>query len=130
MAHLPWKAFMYKAFNTFIDDVFAFAIAMPTIHRLACLRDDLVFFVYLYQRYLYPVDKKRVNEFGRAYEEEDEDGARGQEGEGRAKRIGGTGDGEKKTETDEKKGEAKKDADEQEEDEDVGSDAVGDKKNN
>ena len=68
VAHLPWKAFMYKAFNTFIDDVFAFAIAMPTIHRLACLRDDLVFFVYLYQRWLYPVDKKRVNEFGRAYE--------------------------------------------------------------
>ena len=59
---------MYKAFNTFIDDVFAFAIAMPTIHRLACLRDDLVFFVLLYQIYLYPVDKKRVNEFGRAYE--------------------------------------------------------------
>ena len=73
VAHLPWKAFMYKAFNTFIDDVFAFAIAMPTIHRLACLRDDLVFFVYLYQRWLYPVDKKRVNEFGRAYED-DEDG--------------------------------------------------------
>jgi len=39
----------------------------------ACLRDDLVFFVYLYQRRIYPVDKKRVNEFGRAYEE-DEDG--------------------------------------------------------
>ena len=71
VAHLPWKAFMYKAFNTFIDDVFAFAIAMPTIHRLACLRDDLVFFVYLYQRWLYPVDKKRVNEFGRAYETEE-----------------------------------------------------------
>ena len=73
VAHLPWKAFMYKAFNTFIDDVFAFAIAMPTIHRLACLRDDLVFFIYLYQRYLYPVDKKRVNEFGRAYEEDEEE---------------------------------------------------------
>ena len=71
VAHLPWKAFMYKAFNTFIDDVFAFAIAMPTIHRLACLRDDLVFFVYLYQRWLYPVDKKRVNEFGRAYEDDE-----------------------------------------------------------
>ena len=71
VAHLPWKAFMYKAFNTFIDDVFAFAVTMPTIHRLACLRDDLVFFVYLYQRWIYPIDKKRVNEFGRAYEEDD-----------------------------------------------------------
>ena len=62
---------MYKAFNTFIDDVFAFAVTMPTIHRLACLRDDLVFFVYLYQRWIYPIDKKRVNEFGRAYEEDE-----------------------------------------------------------
>lgn len=37
---------------------------MPTIHRLATLRDDLVFFVYLYQRWSYPVDNARVNEFG------------------------------------------------------------------
>ena len=69
VAHMPWRAFMYKTFNTFIDDVFAFAVTMPLIHRIACLRDDLVFFVYLYQRRIYPVDKKRVNEFGRAYEE-------------------------------------------------------------
>ena len=39
------------------------------------LRDDLVFFIYLYQRYLYPVDKKRANEFGRAYEEDEDDDA-------------------------------------------------------
>lgn len=38
VAHLPWKAFMYKAFNTFIDDVFAFIITMPTSHRIACFR--------------------------------------------------------------------------------------------
>mmetsp|Transcript_44827 Transcript_44827/g.89986 ORF Transcript_44827/g.89986 Transcript_44827/m.89986 type:complete len:156 (-) Transcript_44827:47-514(-) len=68
VAHLPWKAFMYKAFNTFIDDVFSWVIAMPMSHRIACLRDDVVFFVYLYQRYLYPVDKTRPNEFGMAYE--------------------------------------------------------------
>ena len=42
MASLPWKAFTYKAFNTFIDDVFAFIITMPTSHRLACFRDDVV----------------------------------------------------------------------------------------
>ncbi|EHH54125.1 Cleft lip and palate transmembrane protein 1-like protein [Macaca fascicularis] len=69
VAHLPWKAFTYKAFNTFIDDVFAFIITMPTSHRLACFRDDVVFLVYLYQRWLYPVDKRRVNEFGESYEE-------------------------------------------------------------
>ncbi|KAK6490476.1 cleft lip and palate transmembrane protein 1-like protein [Huso huso] len=69
VAHLPWKAFMYKAFNTFIDDVFAFIITMPTSHRLACFRDDVVFLGYLYQRWLYPVDKSRVNEYGQSYDE-------------------------------------------------------------
>ncbi|XP_012944490.1 cleft lip and palate transmembrane protein 1-like protein [Aplysia californica] len=71
VAHLPWRAFMYKAFNTFIDDVFAFIITMPAAHRLACFRDDIVFVIYLYQRWLYPVDKKRANEFGVSYEDED-----------------------------------------------------------
>ena len=60
---------MYKAFNTFIDDVFAFIITMPTAHRLACFRDDIIFLIYLYQRWLYPVDKARVNEFGQVFEE-------------------------------------------------------------
>jgi hypothetical protein len=59
-----------QAFNTFVDDVFAFAIDMPLSHRIACLRDDVVFFVYLYQRYIYPIDKSRVNEFGRAYQDD------------------------------------------------------------
>ncbi|XP_059048099.1 lipid scramblase CLPTM1L [Achroia grisella] len=61
VAALPWRAFMYKAFNTFIDDVFAFIITMPIAHRVACFRDDLVFLVYLYQRWLYPVDKSRTD---------------------------------------------------------------------
>ncbi|XP_043195211.1 cleft lip and palate transmembrane protein 1-like protein isoform X2 [Amphibalanus amphitrite] len=61
VAHLPWRALMYKAFNTFIDDLFAFIITMPTAHRVACFRDDLVFLVYLYQRWLYPVDKSRLD---------------------------------------------------------------------
>lgn len=38
VAHLPWRAFTYKAFNTFIDDLFAFIIVMPTSHRVACFR--------------------------------------------------------------------------------------------
>uniref|UniRef100_A0A224XN19 Lipid scramblase CLPTM1L n=1 Tax=Panstrongylus lignarius TaxID=156445 RepID=A0A224XN19_9HEMI len=62
VAHLPWKSFMYKAFNTFIDDLFAFIITMPTAHRLACFRDDVIFIIYLYQRWLYPVDKSRIDE--------------------------------------------------------------------
>jgi len=66
--HMPWKSFMYKALNTFIDDLFAFVIKMPTLHRIACLRDDVVFFVYLYQRWIYPVDHSRRNEFGQVDE--------------------------------------------------------------
>ncbi|XP_045598419.2 lipid scramblase CLPTM1L [Procambarus clarkii] len=70
VAHLPWKAFMYKAFNTFIDDLFAFIITMPTAHRVACFRDDIVFVIYLVQRWMYPVDKSRINEFGESGEEQ------------------------------------------------------------
>ena len=44
---------------------------MPTMHRVACLRDDLIFVVYLYQRWLYPIDKKRVNEFGECFDEQE-----------------------------------------------------------
>lgn len=35
VAHLPWRVFVYKALNTFIDDMFAFIIKMPTLHRLS-----------------------------------------------------------------------------------------------
>ncbi|CAH0724659.1 unnamed protein product, partial [Brenthis ino] len=72
VAALPWRAFMYKAFNTFIDDVFAFVITMPTAHRVACFRDDLVFLVYLYQRWLYPVDKSRTDTASSMEENPDE----------------------------------------------------------
>jgi len=63
-AHMPWKTFMYKALNTFVDDFFAFIIKMPMAHRLACLRDDFIFLIYLYQRHIYGVDSKRANEYG------------------------------------------------------------------
>lgn len=91
VAHMPWKTLMYKSLNTFIgnaitssmfraqfiltflfyiDDLFAFVIKMPTLHRLACLRDDFVFFVYLYQRYAYKTDHTRANEYGQVGAEE------------------------------------------------------------
>jgi hypothetical protein len=64
VAHLNMRTMTYKSINTFIDDLFAFVIKMPIMHRLACLRDDLIFFIYLFQRYKYRVDYTRVNEFG------------------------------------------------------------------
>jgi hypothetical protein len=36
---------VYKSLNTFIDDLFAFVIKMPTMHRLSCLRDDIIFLI-------------------------------------------------------------------------------------
>jgi hypothetical protein len=71
VAHMPWRVLVYKAFNTFIDDVFAFwlmADHMTKKHRYMTLRDDLIFFIFLYQLYLYPVDSARPDEYGFTYE--------------------------------------------------------------
>ncbi|XP_058097550.1 uncharacterized protein LOC131242735 [Magnolia sinica] len=71
VAHLPWRQMTYKFLNTIIDDLFAFVIKMPMLHRLSVFRDDVIFLIYLYQRWIYPVDRKRVNEFGFGGEDED-----------------------------------------------------------
>ena len=55
-----------------IDDVLAFIIKMPTMHRVSCFRDVIVFAVFLYQRWIYKVDATRRNEFGTTGEEEQE----------------------------------------------------------
>ncbi|XP_034472871.1 cleft lip and palate transmembrane protein 1 homolog [Drosophila innubila] len=72
VAHLPWRMMTYKFLNTFIDDIFAFVIKMPTMYRIGCFRDDIIFFVFLYQRWQYRVDLKRVNEFGFSGEMEEQ----------------------------------------------------------
>ncbi|KAF1939208.1 cleft lip and palate associated transmembrane protein 1 [Clathrospora elynae] len=70
VAHMPGRAMTYKFLNTFIDDLFAFTIKMPTLHRLATLRDDVIFFVYLFQTWKYKVDYNRLNEFGQGGDDE------------------------------------------------------------
>lgn len=94
VAHMPWRQMTYKFLNTFIDDIFAFVIKMPTMYRLGVFRDgefdifylvfiflvnftknfllDIVFFIFLYQRWIYKIDSKRVNEFGFSAEMLDE----------------------------------------------------------
>lgn len=86
VAHMPSKTMTYKFLNTFIDDLFAFTIRMPTLHRLATLRDDVIFFIWLYQKWVYKVDYTRVNEFGQGGDDEDEAKA-GEEKEGVLKAI-------------------------------------------
>ena len=80
---LRMKAMMYKtcklpkllevqsanmAVSTVVDDFFAFCIRMPWLHRLACFRDDVVFVILLYQRWIYRIDYGRVNEYGQVNE--------------------------------------------------------------
>jgi hypothetical protein len=67
---MPMKAMIYKTLSTVVDDFFAFCIKMPFLHRLACFRDDLVFLVFLYQRWCFRVDPKRVNEYGQVLAED------------------------------------------------------------
>jgi hypothetical protein len=73
VAHMPAKAMMYKFLNTFIDDLFAFTIKMPFLHRLATFRDDIIFFIYIYQRWAYKIDYTRVNEFGQGGDDDAEE---------------------------------------------------------
>lgn len=56
---MPGRALTYRFLNTIIDDLFSFVITMPTMHRISCFRDDVIFVIYLYQRYAYRVDKTR-----------------------------------------------------------------------
>jgi len=73
VAHMPMKAMVYKTLSTVIDDLFAFIIKMPILHRLACFRDDVVFLIFLYQRWIYRIDPKRVNEYGQVLVEEEKE---------------------------------------------------------
>ena len=92
---MPGRTMLYKCLNTFIDDLFAFTIKMPFLHRLATLRDDVIFFVYLYQAWAYKVDYSRVNEFGQGGEDEDEADKDGGEKPAAVAKPEGTGSAKK-----------------------------------
>mmetsp|Transcript_6193 Transcript_6193/g.10042 ORF Transcript_6193/g.10042 Transcript_6193/m.10042 type:complete len:234 (+) Transcript_6193:1343-2044(+) len=57
--HMPGKALFYRFLTTIIDDLFSFIITMPTMHRVSCFRDDIIFVIYIYQRWIYKVDNTR-----------------------------------------------------------------------
>mmetsp|Transcript_13375 Transcript_13375/g.22768 ORF Transcript_13375/g.22768 Transcript_13375/m.22768 type:complete len:299 (-) Transcript_13375:32-928(-) len=57
--HMPSRALFYRFLTTIIDDLFSFIITMPTMHRISCFRDDVIFVIYVYQRWIYRVDKTR-----------------------------------------------------------------------
>lgn len=59
VSQLPWRFLCYRFLTTIVDDFFSFIVKMPMMHRVACFRDDVVFFIYLAQRYYFPVDLSR-----------------------------------------------------------------------
>ena len=68
------------------------------------LRDDLIFAIFLYQRYIYRVDSARPDEFGYKYKKEtgkDEEGASGESARGEGDAEGAAdqqaGEGEQRT---------------------------------
>ncbi|CBZ50469.1 putative Cleft lip and palate transmembrane protein 1 [Neospora caninum Liverpool] len=62
VTHMPWRVLGYQFTNTFIDDVFSCFIRMPKMHRMSVFRDDVVFVVFLVQRWLYRHNKQRDDE--------------------------------------------------------------------
>lgn len=62
VAHLPWNVLGFRFFNTVIDDVFSVFVRMPLMHRISVFRDDVIFVIYLWQRWIYPVDASRPAE--------------------------------------------------------------------
>ncbi|KAJ1969434.1 Cleft lip and palate associated transmembrane protein 1 [Dimargaris xerosporica] len=48
------STFMYRAINTFVDDLFALVIPMPSLTRVSAFRDDIIFVVLLYQWWIFP----------------------------------------------------------------------------
>ena len=59
---MPWKGMVYQFLNTIIDDLFAFAVKMPTLQRISVFRDDLIFVIYLGQKWVYRKNVRQSDE--------------------------------------------------------------------
>jgi hypothetical protein len=51
--NMPVKALTYKFLNTIIDDLYAFAVKTPTLYRIFCFKDDVIFVIFIYQLIAY-----------------------------------------------------------------------------
>uniref|UniRef100_A0A1I8F562 Lipid scramblase CLPTM1L n=1 Tax=Macrostomum lignano TaxID=282301 RepID=A0A1I8F562_9PLAT len=69
VAHLPWKALTYKPSIPSLTTCLLLLSECPPRTGWPAFRDDVIFIIYMYQRWLYPVDKSRTNEFGQSFDE-------------------------------------------------------------
>lgn len=56
--HMPMKTFAFKFLNTIIDDIFAFALETPTLHRISVFKDDIIFVIFVGQMIIYRNNKR------------------------------------------------------------------------
>ena len=77
VAGMSHAALMFKFLNTFIDDLYTFVAKMPLMMKIACFRDDVIFFIWVFQCFIYETDSSRSNEYDMmlkpANEEEEEE---------------------------------------------------------
>jgi hypothetical protein len=60
--HMPFKALTFKFLNTIIDDLYAFAVKTPTLYRIFCFKDDVIFVIFIYQIIKYRKNKRRFDQ--------------------------------------------------------------------
>ena len=64
--HFPFKIMIFKFLDTIVDDLEIFALKSPTLYRIFCFKDDVIFVIYLYQLFKYKdnrlIDQVKKNE--------------------------------------------------------------------
>ena len=69
--HFPFKIMIFKFLDTIVDDLEIFALKSPTLYRIFCFKDDVIFVIYLYQLFKYK-DNRLVDVAKRIEQEEKE----------------------------------------------------------
>jgi hypothetical protein len=69
--HMPFKVLTFNFLNTIIDDLFVFAVKTPTMYRISCFKDDVIFVIFIYQLIAYRKNKRVVTEEIEAPKEEE-----------------------------------------------------------
>jgi hypothetical protein len=66
VAHMPWRQMTYKFLNTIIDDLFAFVIKMPMLHRLSVFRDGKMNYHFFFGQITAGYNRETILFFGHA----------------------------------------------------------------
>ena len=69
--HFPFKVMIFKFLDTIVDDLEIFALKTPTLYRVFCFKDDVIFVIYLFQLWKYR-NNKIVDQFNKKKELEDD----------------------------------------------------------